>query len=167
MTAAERVRLIERYANGPALLRAALALVPAAALRWAPAPGEWSAHEVVCHCADAELNAAARIRYLLAEQDPLLVGYNQEAWARTLDYLKQPLDPALATVEAVRASTTALIRDLPDAAWSRRGRHTESGAYTADGWLQIYAEHLEAHARQIEAAATAWSAAQPRGSARS
>jgi len=60
----------------------------------------------------------------------------------------------------VRASTTALIRRLPEAVWTKAGRHTESGAYTAENWLQIYADHLEVHARQIEANVAAWRAAQ-------
>ena len=41
LTAAERTALIERYARGPALLKAALKNVPAAAMQWRPAPGKW------------------------------------------------------------------------------------------------------------------------------
>jgi hypothetical protein len=158
MTSAERDRLIEQYADGPARLRGALARVPADALEWRPAPGEWSAHEIACHCADSEANAALRIRYLLAEREPLIVGYDQDAWAARLDYHGHPIEPALAVVDAVRASTAALIRTLPEDAWAREGRHTESGRYTAETWLEIYAEHLEAHSRQIEANLAAWNA---------
>ena len=57
LTAAERAALIERYARGPALLKAALKKVPTAAMQWRPAPGKWSVHEVVVHCADSETNA--------------------------------------------------------------------------------------------------------------
>jgi hypothetical protein len=154
--ASEREELIDRYAKGPRRLRDALATVPTAALKWRPAPGEWSVHEVICHCADAEVNAAARIRYLLAEKEPLVVGYDQDAWARVLDYDGHPLDVALATVDAVRAHTAALLRRLPLDAWSKSGRHTESGPYSADAWLRIYAEHLEIHARQIHGNVEAW-----------
>jgi len=156
---AERETLIKRYAEGPARLRAALATVPAQALQWRPEPGEWSAHEVVVHCADSETNAAARIRYLAAEADPVILGYDEAEWARRFDYHDHPLEPALSLVEAVRANTTALIRRLPEAAWQRVGRHTESGRYAAGDWLKIYAEHLEIHARQIEANVAAWRAA--------
>jgi hypothetical protein len=151
LEAIARRALIEQYGAGPGRLRAALAAVPPAALQWRPAAGEWSAHEVVCHCADSETNAAARIRYLLVEPDPVILGYDENAWARDLDYHAHPLDVALATVDAVRANTAALLRRLPEAAWSRAGRHTDSGSYTAEDWLRIYAEHLEVHARQIEA----------------
>jgi hypothetical protein len=76
----------------------------------------------------------------------------------TFDYHAAPLEPALAVVEAVRTNTAALIRRLPDEAWAREGRHTESGRYTAEDWLKIYADHLEGHARQIEANVAAWRA---------
>lgn len=158
MTAADRKRAIARYAAGPARLRAALRRVPPAALKWRPAPGEWSAHEVIHHCADSESNAHLRLRYLLAEKDPLIVGYDQEEWARALDYAGRPLAPALATVVAVRANTVPLLRALPETAWALSGRHTEMGPYTVEGWLGLYAEHLEIHTRQIEANVAAWRA---------
>src|SRR5262245_32638312 len=99
----EREHLIQQYADGPTRLEAALARVPAEARQWRPAPGEWSAHEVICHCADSETNAAARIRYLVCEPEPLVLSYDEAAWAMTLDYHAHPLEPALATVRAVRA----------------------------------------------------------------
>ena len=71
LTRAERERLIAQYAAGPTRLRAALATVPAEAMTWRPAPAEWSAHEIVCHCADSETNSYARIRFLLAEPKPV------------------------------------------------------------------------------------------------
>jgi len=152
----ERARLIERYAAGPGRLRQALAAVPAPAMQWRPEPDAWSAHEVAVHCADSETQAASRIRVLTSEKEPLIVGYDQDAWARDHDYHAHPVDLALAVVDAVRASTAALLRRLPEAAWAREGRHTESGRYTAEDWLRIYAEHLEGHARQIEDNAAAW-----------
>ncbi|MGH7316477.1 MAG: DinB family protein [Candidatus Rokuibacteriota bacterium] len=158
LTRSERERLIQQYADGPARLETALARVPPEARKWRPAPGEWSAHEVACHCADSETNGAARIRYLVCEPDPVVLGYDENAWAVALDYHGHPLETALATVRAVRAHTTALVRRLPEAAWTREGRHTASGRYRALDWLTIYAEHLEIHARQIEANLAAWEA---------
>jgi hypothetical protein len=156
MTPAERQQRIDIYERGALRLHDALNLVPDEAVQWRPAPGKWSAHEVVCHCADSEMNGALRLRYLLAENDPVIVGYDQDGWARVLDYHSRPLEPALAVVEAVRAHTTDLLRSLPDAAWARAGRHTESGPYTAETWLRIYSDHLEGHARQIERNVEAW-----------
>ena len=155
-TKAEREAFIRRYEEGPARLRAAWEKVPAEARQWRPAEGKWSAHEVVCHAADSETNAYARIRFLAAEEDPKILGYDQAHWAKALDYHALPVEPAMATVEAVRANTVPLLRRLTEAAWTRPGTHTESGAYTADDWLRIYADHLEKHAGQIERVLEAW-----------
>jgi hypothetical protein len=159
LTPVERQDLIRRYEEGPARLATALAKVPAEAMKWRPAEGKWSAHEVVCHLADSESNAYLRIRYLLAEKNPLIVGYDQAEWARALDYHSAPIEPALATLQAVRANTAALLKRLPESAWSAAGRHTESGRYTAEEWLLIYAEHVEKHSGQIERNVAAWQAA--------
>jgi hypothetical protein len=151
-----RAALIERYARGPGLLKAALAKIPRDALQWRPAPDRWSAHEIIVHCADSETNAHGRLRYLLAEPQPVIQGYDQDRWAQVLDYHTLPLEPALATVEAVRANTVPVLRRMTDTEWQRLGQHTESGSYAAEDWLAIYAEHLEKHARQIERNLDAW-----------
>jgi len=159
MTNKERKTKIEQYAAGPARLREALAKVPAEALQWRPAPGKWSAHEVVVHCGDSETNAAIRIRYLLAEKSPLIAGYDQDQWVGTLDYHSLPLGPALAAVEAARDNTIPLIQRIPDDWWLREGTHSERGRYSAENWLETYADHLEVHARQIERNVAAFLAA--------
>lgn len=158
--AAERDRLIEQYATGPARLRAAVQAVPAEAMQWRPEPGEFSVHEIVVHCADSETNAAARIRYLMAEAEPVILGYDPDNWASRFDYRGHPLEAALATVEAVRANTAPLIRGLDEASWDKTGTHSESGRYTGHDWLRIYSAHLEEHVAQIERAVAAWRAAQ-------
>jgi len=154
----EREELIEQYARGPERIRTALGRVPDEARQWRPGPGKWSVHEVVVHCADSETNAALRLRYVLAEKDPLIVGYDQEEWARRFDYHSLPLEPALAALFAARGHTVPLLRRLGEQDWAREGRHTESGRYTAEDWLRIYAEHLEKHAGQIERNLAAWGA---------
>jgi len=159
LSTSEREKLIDQYARGAKRVRAALARVPEEARQWRPGPGKWSVHEVVVHCADSETNAALRLRYLLAEKDPVIVGYDQEEWARRFDYHKHPLEPALAAVAAVRAHTVPVLRSLQEEDWSREGRHTESGRYTTEDWMRIYAEHLEKHAGQIERNLAAWTAA--------
>ena len=158
LTTAERATLIERYSRGPALLTAALGKVPRDALKWKPGPDRWSAHEIVVHCADSETNAHMRLRYLLAEPEPLIVGYDQDVWAKRFDYHAHPIDAALATVKAVRANTVPLLERATEQDWRRVGRHTESGPYSAEDWLAVYAEHLEKHSRQIGRNVEAWGA---------
>jgi hypothetical protein len=158
MSREEREALIEQYARGPERVREALAKAPKEALQWRPEPGKWSVHELVVHCADSETNAALRIRYLLAEKEPLIVGYDQDAWARLFDYHAQPLEGSLAAAAAARERTVPLLRQMSESDWVKAGRHTESGPYSAEDWLRIYAAHLEGHAKQIERNVQAWKA---------
>lgn len=154
--AAVRTALLDRYRMGPALLRRAWLEIPAEARAWRPAEGRWSAQEVVVHCADSETYAAIRIRLLLAERDPLIVGYDENAWARRFDYHAADPELALHLVETVRAHTSAALAGVPAEAWSRMGRHTQSGPYGTEDWLRNYAEHLEIHAAQIRRNLAAW-----------
>lgn len=158
LTQTERDELIHRYATGAAKLKAAFEKIPEKARQWRPAPGKWSAHEVVCHAADSETIAAMRIRFLLSEKDPVIQGYDQAQWARDFEYHRLPAGPALAAVEAVRANTVPLLRVLSEREWQKTGRHSESGGYAAEDWLRIYAEHLEKHSRQIDRNLEAWAA---------
>lgn len=156
MSAADRAKRIDQYAQGPDRLRQALNRVPDGIVKWRPAAGRWSVHEIVCHCADSEVNAYSRLRYVLAEKDAVIVGYDQDQWAKSFDYHSLPLEPSLEVVSAVRTATTELLRRLGEDAWARKGRHTESGEYGVENWLKIYADHVEGHARQIDRNVEAW-----------
>ena len=150
LTVPEREKLIAEYETGTALLRKAWESIPEDAEKWRPAEGKWSAHEVVIHCADSETYAATRIRLLVAEKEPLIVGYDQEAWAKVFNYHAQSTDRALRTIDAVRTSTLPMLRSLTEADWAKEGRHTQSGPYNACDWLKSYGSHLTNHAKQIE-----------------
>ena len=55
-------------------------------------------------------------------------------------------------LKSVRASTTELLRSLDEDDWARSGTHTESGPYSVQTWLAIYAAHAHDHAGQISRA---------------
>jgi hypothetical protein len=144
-----RAELIAKYAEGPARVAAALEGITDAELDHRPAPGEWSAREIVHHLADSETNSYIRLRRLLAEAGPAIVGYDQDAWARSLRYEGRPIGPSLAVFNAVRASSSELLSVVEDAAFDRAGTHDEHGTYSVDTWLALYAAHAHDHADQI------------------
>src|SRR5262245_24936886 len=147
----ERARLIERYRGGAAELRAALAGATDDDLD-RPAPdGGWSARQVAHHVAESEATAYVRLRRLVAEDSPTIVGYDEELFARRNHY-DRPIASALAVVDAVRASSVELLDSLTDEEWERSGRHSDSGRYTIDDWLRIYASHPGDHAEQVRKA---------------
>jgi hypothetical protein len=133
---AARDELIARYADGGRVLREAVQALSDAELDRAPAPGEWSARQIIHHTADSELTSAIRLRKLLAEDRPVLQGYDEELFARGLFY-DRPIASSLAAVDAARASTLTLLRRMSAEQWAREGVHSESGGYTAEDWLRI------------------------------
>ncbi len=147
----ERTTMIERYVAGHAEVVAALDGVTDDELDRAGGPDGWTARQVVHHLADSETNSYIRIRKLLAEERPTIHGYDEERWAAALHY-DRPIDASLAVLAAVRAASAQLLARLADDDWSREGTHTESGRYTLDDWLRIYAGHAHEHAAQIRRA---------------
>jgi len=113
--------------------------------------GGWTARQIVHHLADSEATAYVRLRRLLAEDEPVIAGYDEPEWARRLHY-DRPIEPSLAVVRSVREASLQLLEALSPDEWQRSGSHVESGPYSVDRWLQIYSEHAHDHASQIRAA---------------
>jgi hypothetical protein len=114
-----------------------------------PLPGKWSACEIVQHLADSEMISAIRLRRLLVEDRPVIAGYDQDLFGTRLHYNEREMEPALAAFRAARATTLQLLERMTEEDWQREGTHTESGRYTAEDWLKIYAAHAHGHADQI------------------
>jgi DinB superfamily len=149
MTADERRELIAKYAAGYDEVVEALAGFPEGQLTAHPFPDKWSACEIVQHLADSEMTSAIRLRRLLVEERPVIEGYDQDLFATRLHYNDREMAPALDAFRAARATTLQLLEGMTEADWQREGTHTESGRYTAEDWLKLYAAHAHGHAAQI------------------
>ena len=149
MTPEERNVLITRYAAGYDEVMNALAGFPADSLGAHPLPGKWSAREIVHHLGDSESFSAARLRKLLIEDNAVIQGYDQDEYASKLRYNERDMAPALDAFRSARETTMQLIRLMTEDDWQRVGTHTESGRYSTEDWLTIYAAHAHNHASQI------------------
>jgi hypothetical protein len=151
MNGNERETLVAQYRDGYRAVAEAVAGATDAELDVRPAPGKWSAREIVHHLADSEMTSAVRVRLLLASDNPAIVGYDQEVFARRLHY-DRPIAASLAALKAARETTAELLDRLSEDDWKREGTHTEHGRYGMDTWLGIYGPHAHDHAEQIRRA---------------
>ena len=151
MDTERRQQLVEQYRQGYAAVVRALEGISEAELDRRPAPGKWTAREIVHHLADSEMTSAIRLRRLIAEDNPVIVGYDQEEFARRLRY-DRPIAASLGALKAARETTCEILDRLADADWQRTGTHSESGPYSVLKWLEIYAVHAHDHADQIRRA---------------
>ena len=143
-----RAKLIADYKDGYRIVSDALEGASDAELDARPAPGKWSAREIIHHLADSEMMSAMRMRWLLATDRPAIVPYDQDEFAKRLHY-DRPIAASLAAFKAARESTAQLLDLLTDADWLREGTHPEHGRYGMDTWLTIYGAHAHDHANQI------------------
>jgi DinB superfamily len=116
-----------------------------------PAPGKWSARDIVCHLADCELVFGFRLRQTLAEDHHVIQPFDQDCWAA--NYGTYDTRSALATFSAVRTWNLALIRSAGAEDLAKPVTHPERGTMTFQTVVETMAGHDRNHIKQIEAIA--------------
>ena len=141
--------LIDHYANGGDKLSMAIRGLTQEDLLAAPDPdwnaGKWSIQQVVIHCVDSDLVSTDRLKRMIAEDNPTLIGYDENKFVANLFYEDQSADQAIALLDANRKLFTTVLRKLPEKAFERKGTHNERGAMTVGGYLKSTVEHLDHH----------------------
>jgi len=143
--------LLERFRRGPELLAMVLTGVFGEEEDFVPAQGKWSIRQIIAHLSDSELVCAHRMRQIIAEDQPTLIAFDQEAWTSNLDYARRKPKQSLESFRRLRGENYDLLKALPEAAYARTGNHSERGPITLRFQVELLAEHAESHARQIEA----------------
>ncbi len=157
MNSSTRRPIIESYGRAYDMLIAALMRYPQEMWQWRPGPGKWSIHEIIVHIADSEANSFVRCRRLIAEPGSGVYGYDENKWAKALDYHGQSTDDALELFKWLRYTTYQLIKTLPEDTWQNATvEHSDSGTLTMEQWLTTYEEHIPIHIRQMERNYQAW-----------
>jgi len=113
------------------------------------APGKWSAKEVLGHVCDTERIFAYRaLRFSRADATPI-EGYEQDDYVRNGPFAQRPLADLVEDFIAVRRATLSLLRNLDEAAWSRRGIANKNEV-SVRGLAYIIAGHELHHRRILE-----------------
>jgi len=131
----------------PGSIRSAFARIGEAKLSTPPAPGKWSAAEIVCHLADCELVFGFRLRQALAEDGPAVQPFDQDKWAAS--YAGIPAGEALAAFSVLRSWNLRLIETSLPAAAGRTMTHPERGALTFQQVVETIAGHDLNHLAQL------------------
>ena len=121
-------------------------------LRVRPEPREWSVIECIGHLVDSELVASARMRWILVEDEPDIVGYDQDRWVDGLRHRDDDPEDLIALFEALRNANLRLWAATPPADRERFGRHRERGPESYGLIVQLAAGHDRFHIAQAERA---------------
>jgi hypothetical protein len=115
-------------------------------------PGKWSVRFILHHLADSETVHFERLRRVISEPRQVVWVYDQDAWAKNLDYAHLPLDISKGVYEPVRAAIIHFAR----VHYERNGKvefvHSVTGLRTLKYQFDDVASHNEHHLEQIRVA---------------
>jgi hypothetical protein len=145
--------LIDRYEHGGEKLSLAIRGLTREDLLAIPDPtanvGRWSIQQVVIHTMDSDLVSIDRLKRMIAEDNPTLIGYDENKFVQNLFYDEQPAEDAVQVVDLARKSFAKVLRKLPESAFARAGTHNERGRMTVESYLNAATDHLEHHVKFI------------------
>jgi len=141
--------LIEQYEAGGGELRAAVDGLSPDALPAFPVPGTWSIQQIVHHLVDSDLIHADRMKRIIAEENPQLIGFDESKFAANLHYHQQSVNDGITIFDLNRRNFARVLRQLPDLAFDRVGTHNERGPMTLADLLSDTVDHLSHHLKFI------------------
>ena len=120
--------------------------------RTSPEPGEWSVAGCIAHLTDGELVVSTRYRWIVAEEQPPIVGYDQALWVANLRHADDEPQDLLALFEALRTANLALWERFGSTHGDRIGLHSERGPESYDLTFRLAAGHDRLHMAQARRA---------------
>jgi len=115
-----------------------------------PAPERWSIAEILAHLADTEVVSSWRMRLIMGSDGTPILGFDQDAWAKTFDYANRDPKHSLRVFRTLRENNLALLKSVPRKLWENHGMHSERGKETIAVIVRMFAGHDMNHLQQIE-----------------
>jgi hypothetical protein len=141
--------MIDAYADGAGKLRQSIQGLTRDDLVAFPVPGTWSIQQIVLHLMDSDLILADRMKRVIAEDNPTLIGFDESRFVRSLHYDAQPAEDAAALFELNRRMFGHVLRQLPPEAFDRVGTHNERGTLKLYDLLTMAVRHLDHHLKFV------------------
>jgi uncharacterized damage-inducible protein DinB len=146
---AARQARIKTITELPQRLRAAVAGLNDAQLDTPYRPGGWTVRQTVHHVPDSHANAFIRFKLALTEDEvPTIKPYYEDRWAELGD-AKMPVDVSLRMADAIHERWVGLLNSMSDADFQKKFIHPETGEWTLEGALALYAWHSLHHTAHI------------------
>lgn len=149
VTPALRQEAIQKIADTPLRIRAAVAGLSQSQLDTPYREGGWTVRQVVHHVPDSHVNAYVRLKLALTEDKPTIKPYAEDKWARLADTAATPIATSLTLLETVHERFVILLRSLSDSDFSRKLIHPEHGERDLNWLAFLYAWHGAHHTAHI------------------
>lgn len=144
-----RAERIETIRELPQNMRDAVAGLSGEQLDTEYRPGGWTVRQTVHHVADSHANSIIRFKLSLTEDEPPTIRpYYEDRWAELGDS-KLPIDVSLNLIDGIHTRWIALMESMSDGDFNKKFTHPETGEWTLDGALALYAWHSRHHTAHI------------------
>ena len=117
-----------------------------------PEPDEWSVLEILGHATDGEMVVSGRYRWIVAQDEPPLIGYDQDLWVDRLHHGQDDPEALLETFETLRRANLAMWARSTEQERARFGVHSERGPESYDLTFRLMAGHDRFHLDQARRA---------------
>jgi len=114
-----------------------------------PTPSDWAPVEIICHLRDCEKVALERTLSIKNNNNPLLEGFDQEAWAIEKGYIKSDFKQVFQVFIELRKQHINILIELDNREWNMIGQHTEIGKISIYNHIVRMLAHDFIHAEQI------------------
>jgi len=149
--------IFDKYEAGGARLRQAVVNLTREDLLCKPAAdadpsvGKWSIQQVLIHLMDADLIAIDRMKRIIAMENPLLAGFDENLFISKLMPEEQSAQDAVTILDLAYKNFGRVLRKLPEETFKRIGTHNERGVTTLGEYLQYMVNHFDHHLKFIHA----------------
>jgi hypothetical protein len=123
---------------------------PTDLLRSRPFGGQWTPNEVIGHLADGEWVYGYRLRLILCEDNPAILGMNQNLWVAGQRHNEREPSELVDVFRVTRGFNLAVLKRLSPADLERTGHHNERGPESLDVMVRMLAGHDLSHLGQID-----------------
>jgi uncharacterized damage-inducible protein DinB len=141
--------LLGRFEAGGELLKFSIGGLTTEQARARPGPGAWSIAEVVAHLVDSDMVCCDRIKRVIAEENPTLLAFDENAWIVRLRSDELPVEESANLFDANRRWMTRILRNCSEQDFARFGNHSERGKMTLTEILSMFVNHLDHHLKFI------------------
>jgi hypothetical protein len=118
-------------------------------LRRRPFEGKWTPNEVIGHLTDSEWVYGYRLRLILCEDAPAILGTKQDLWVAALRHNEREPSELVEIFRTLRHLNLAVWRRTPPEDLQRIGQHNERGSESLGMMLRLLAGHDLSHLAQI------------------
>jgi hypothetical protein len=141
---------LDLYEKGFKSLKTFLESLPIDVLLFSPDKNHWTTKEIAIHLTDTEGIYFVRFRRAISESGSDLLTFDNDHWAKDLQYISRDLNFNLQLLDYMRQSNASILRSIPDHYWQEKQYKVEEELFPLEKLLERNLNHFYGHLEVIK-----------------